>query len=101
MDIGVVLQCTPPAARVIDLARRAESYGFSHVWTFDSHILWEEPYVIYSKILDETRKVIVGPMVTNPATRDITVTASSGAVRRMTTTVTLQPARVDVDFTTP
>jgi len=76
MDIGVVLQCTPPAARVIDLARRAETYGFSYVWTFDSHILWEEPYVIYSKILDETRKVVVGPMVTNPATRDVTVTAS-------------------------
>jgi len=76
MDIGVVLQCTPPAARVIDLAKRAETYGFSHVWTFDSHILWEEPYVIYSKILDETRKVHVGPMVTNPATRDVTVTAS-------------------------
>ncbi len=76
MDIGVVLQCTPPAVRVIDLAKRAEAYGFSHVWTFDSHILWEEPYVIYSRILDETRKVIVGPMVTNPATRDITVTAS-------------------------
>jgi probable F420-dependent oxidoreductase len=76
MEIGVVLQCTPPASRVIDLARRAETYGFTYVWTFDSHILWEEPYVIYSKILDETRKVIVGPMVTNPATRDITVTAS-------------------------
>jgi probable F420-dependent oxidoreductase len=76
MDIGVVLQCTPPASRVIDLARRAETLGFNYVWTFDSHILWEEPYVIYSKILDETRKVIVGPMVTNPATRDITVTAS-------------------------
>ncbi|MDO8732126.1 MAG: TIGR03842 family LLM class F420-dependent oxidoreductase [Actinomycetota bacterium] len=76
MDIGIVLQCTPPAARVIDLAKRAEAYGFGYVWTFDSHILWEEPYVIYSKILDETRKVIVGPMVTNPATRDITVTAS-------------------------
>ena len=76
MDIGVVLQCTPPAARVIELAKRAEAYGFSYVWTFDSHILWEEPYVIYSKILDETRKVIVGPMVTNPATRDVTVTAS-------------------------
>lgn len=76
MDVGVVLQCTPPAARVVDLARRAETYGFTHVWTFDSHILWEEPYVIYSKILDETRKVKIGPMVTNPATRDITVTAS-------------------------
>ena len=76
MDFGVVLQCTPPAARVVDLAKRAETYGFTYVWTFDSHILWEEPYVIYSKVLDETRKVIIGPMVTNPATRDITVTAS-------------------------
>jgi len=79
MDFGVVLQTTPPASRVIDLAKRAESLGFSHVWTFDSHILWEEPYVIYSQILAETRKVIVGPMVTNPATRDWTVTASTYA----------------------
>jgi probable F420-dependent oxidoreductase len=76
MDFGVVLQTNPPAARVIDLAQRAEQLGFSHVWTFDSHILWEEPYVIYSAILAATRKVIVGPMVTNPATRDWTVTAS-------------------------
>jgi probable F420-dependent oxidoreductase len=76
MDFGVVMQCTPPAARVVDLARKAETYGFKYVWTFDSHILWEEPYVIYSKILNETRNVIIGPMVTNPATRDITVTAS-------------------------
>jgi probable F420-dependent oxidoreductase len=58
------------------LAKRAEAYGFSYVWTFDSHILWEEPYVIYSQILGETSKVIVGPMFTNPATRDWTVTAS-------------------------
>lgn len=76
MDIGVVLQTTPPSARVVDLAVRAESYGFSHVWTFDSHILWQEPFVLYSQILDRTRNVVVGPMVTNPATRDWTVTAS-------------------------
>jgi len=76
MDFGVVLQTDPPAARVIDLAQRAERHGFSHVWTFDSHILWEEPYVIYSAILAATRKVMVGPMVTNPATRDWTVSAS-------------------------
>ncbi len=76
MDIGVVLQTDPPAWRVVDLAKRAEAYGFTHVWTFDSHILWQEPYVIYSQILSETKRVIVGPMVTNPATRDWTVTAS-------------------------
>ena len=76
MDIGVVLQTNPPAWRVVDLAKKAETYGFSHVWTFDSHILWQEPYVIYSQILAETRRITVGPMVTNPATRDWTVTAS-------------------------
>jgi len=76
MDIGVVLQPDPPTSRVVDLAKRAETYGFSHVWTFDSHILWEEPFPIYTQILAETRRVIVGPMVTNPATRDWTVTAS-------------------------
>ncbi len=76
MDLGVVLQTDPPAWRVVDLAKRAEAYGFSHIWTFDSHILWQEPYVIYSQILAQTKRVIVGPMVTNPATRDWTVTAS-------------------------
>ena len=76
MDFGVVLQNDPPAARVIDLCKRAETLGFTHAWTFDSHLLWQEPYVVYSRILDETHKLIVGPMVTNPATRDWTVTAS-------------------------
>jgi probable F420-dependent oxidoreductase len=76
MDVGVVLQTTPPSARVVDLATKAETYGFSHVWTFDSHILWEEPFPIHTQILANTRKVMVGPMVTNPATRDWTVTAS-------------------------
>ena len=79
MDFGVVLQADPPAARVIDLAKRAETHGFTHAWTFDSHLLWQEPYVIYSRILNETHKLIVGTMVTNPATRDWTVTASTYA----------------------
>ena len=46
------------------------------MWTFDSHLLWQEPFVIYSQILAATERVIVGPMVTNPGTRDWTVTAS-------------------------
>ncbi len=76
MEFGIVLQTNPPASRVVDLATRAEQLGFHYVWTFDSHILWEEPFVIYSAILASTRKIKVGPMVTNPATRDWTVTAS-------------------------
>jgi len=76
MDFGVVLQTNPPAARTVQLAKLAEAHGFSHVWTFDSHLLWEEPYVIHSAILAETNRVTVGPFVTNPATRGWTVTAS-------------------------
>lgn len=76
MDFGVVLQTNPPAWRTVALAKQAEELGFSHVWTFDSHLLWMEPYVIYSQILAETHTITVGPFVTNPATRDWTVTAS-------------------------
>ena len=76
MDFGAVLQTNPPASRTVHLAKLAEQYGFSHVWTFDSHILWQEPYVIYSAILAQTHRVKGGPFVTNPATRDWTVTAS-------------------------
>ncbi|HCT81246.1 MAG TPA: TIGR03842 family LLM class F420-dependent oxidoreductase [Micromonosporaceae bacterium] len=79
MDIGVVFQLDPPAKQVVELARKAEAAGFSHVWSFDSHLLWQEPYVIYSQILANTEKVVVGPMVTNPGTRDVTVTASTYA----------------------
>ncbi|MDN5929966.1 MAG: TIGR03842 family LLM class F420-dependent oxidoreductase [Pseudonocardia sp.] len=76
MDIGLVLQTDPPAQTVVDLMVRAEGLGFSHGWTFDSHVLWQEPYVIYSRILERTSRMVVGPMVTNPGTRDWTVIAS-------------------------
>ncbi|MCR8670811.1 TIGR03842 family LLM class F420-dependent oxidoreductase [Agrococcus sp. HG114] len=77
MEIGAVFQTNPPASRVVQLAQLAEVHGFSHVWTFDSHILWQEPYVILSAVLAATRRVKVGPFVTNPATRDWSVTAST------------------------
>jgi len=79
MDFGVVFQLDPPASEVIRLAQQAEAAGFSHVWTFDSHLLWQEPFVIYGQILAATSSVMVGPMVTNPGTRDATVTASAFA----------------------
>ena len=76
MDFGVTFQTDPPQRRVIELAQRAEARGFTHAWTFDSHILWQEPYVIYAQMLAATERIMVGPFVTNPATRDPTVTAS-------------------------
>ena len=65
---GIAGRWTSPSGR--------RPLGFTHTWTFDSHILWQEPYVIYSRILAATRRMKVGPMVTNPGTRDWTVTGS-------------------------
>ena len=76
MDFGVTLQTDPPAWSVVELTQRAERLGFTHAWTFDSHILWQEPYVIYSQMLSATERIMVGPLVTNPASRDPSVTAS-------------------------
>ncbi|HEX5849998.1 MAG TPA: TIGR03842 family LLM class F420-dependent oxidoreductase [Rubrobacter sp.] len=79
MDFGVTLQTNPPASRVVELTRKAEDLGFSHAWTFDSHILWQEPYVIHSQMLSATERITVGPLVTNPVSRDPSVTASTFA----------------------
>ncbi|HEY3980834.1 MAG TPA: LLM class flavin-dependent oxidoreductase, partial [Streptosporangiaceae bacterium] len=76
MDFGLVLQTDPPAAAVVERMCEAEDRGFRYGWTFDSHVLWQEPFVIYSQILASTSALMVGPMVTNPLTRDWTVTAS-------------------------
>jgi probable F420-dependent oxidoreductase len=76
MDFGVVLQNNPPASAVVERMRQAEDAGFSYGWTWDSHVLWQEPFVIYSRILDATSAMTVGPMVTNPGTRDWSVIAS-------------------------
>ncbi|HVC13260.1 MAG TPA: TIGR03842 family LLM class F420-dependent oxidoreductase [Acidimicrobiales bacterium] len=76
MNFGLVLQTDPPASRVVELARRAEGAGFSSVWTFDSPVLWQEPFVVYVRILEATERVTVGTMVTNPRSREWPVTAS-------------------------
>ncbi|WP_432164479.1 TIGR03842 family LLM class F420-dependent oxidoreductase [Streptomyces sp. bgisy031] len=79
MDFGLVLQTDPPASGVVSLMQRAEREGFTYGWTFDSAVLWQEPFVIYSRILAETSHLTVGPMVTNPGTRTWEVTASTFA----------------------
>lgn len=76
VDFGVVLQTDPPARDVVTGLKAAEDNGFRYGWTFDSTVLWQEPFVIYSQVLAQTSALVVGPMVTNPSTRDWSVLAS-------------------------
>ncbi|WP_410569434.1 TIGR03842 family LLM class F420-dependent oxidoreductase [Amycolatopsis sp. cmx-4-61] len=79
MDFGIVLQTDPPARDVVRLMKDAEDCGFRYGWTFDSCVLWQEPFVIYSAVLAATSSLVVGPMVTSPGTRDWSVLASTFA----------------------
>jgi probable F420-dependent oxidoreductase len=69
----------PPVSRTVGWARLAEDRGFDYVWAWDSHVLWQEFYVTFALIGAATSKVRLAPCVTNPATRDLTVTASAMA----------------------
>lgn len=66
----------PPVSRVIEMTKLAEENGFDYAWLWDSHVLWQEVYPIFTLQAVNTSRIRLGPCVTNPATRDVTVTAS-------------------------
>jgi probable F420-dependent oxidoreductase len=77
LSFGVTFMLDPPPSRVVELAKLAEDNGFDYIWAWDSHILWQDVYPVFTLIATNTERVRIGPCVTNPATRDITVTAST------------------------
>jgi probable F420-dependent oxidoreductase len=79
MDFGVTVLPDPPYQRLVDLVVKAESLGFDSGWTYDSPILWQEPYPLVTLLADRTSTLRVGMCVTNPVTREPAVTASAHA----------------------
>ncbi|MDQ6711205.1 MAG: TIGR03842 family LLM class F420-dependent oxidoreductase [Candidatus Dormibacteraeota bacterium] len=77
LSFGVCFAPDPPPSRWVDLTRLAEANGFEYAWLFDSHVLWQEVYPIFTLMAAATRHIKIGPCVTNPGTRDPTVTASA------------------------
>jgi probable F420-dependent oxidoreductase len=76
MQFGVCFAPDPPPRQWVDLAKHAEGSGFDYVWMWDSHVLWQEVYPTFTLMATETERIRMGPLVTNPVTRDPTVTAS-------------------------
>jgi probable F420-dependent oxidoreductase len=77
MKFGITLKPDHRFDRSVDLATRAEANGFAYGWLFDSHVLWRDPYPLLTLMGAATSTMRLGTCVTNPATRDITVTASA------------------------
>src|ERR1700740_2654508 len=76
MHFGITIKPDISVERIVGLTRQAESAGFEYGWIFDSHVLWKEPYPLLTLMANATRKMRLGTWVTNPAVRDLTVTAS-------------------------
>jgi probable F420-dependent oxidoreductase len=77
MEFAITLKLDMPPTRTVALARQAEQAGFGYGWVFDSHVLWQDPYPLLTLMATATERMRLGTCVTNPAVRDITVTASS------------------------
>jgi probable F420-dependent oxidoreductase len=80
MEFGFTLKPDHALERVASLTRLAEENGFSHGWIFDSHVLWKDPYPLLQVMARNSERLRLGTCVTNPATRDPSVTASTLAV---------------------
>ena len=77
MEFGFTLKPEHTTERTLDLTRQAEAAGFTHGWLFDSHVLWRDPYPLLTLMAGVTETMRLGTCVTNPGTREPSVTASA------------------------
>lgn len=78
LKFGVIYNARTPFD-TLKAVQLADSEGVWLAGTYDSHFLWQEPWVHYAAWAVNTKSIHIGPFVTNPLTRHITVTASAAA----------------------
>src|SRR5258708_7281822 len=76
MDFGITIKPDISIDRILSLTRQAEYGGFSFGGIFDSHANRKEPFPLLTLMAATTKKMRLGTCVTNPAVRDVTVSAS-------------------------
>ncbi len=77
MQFGFTLKPEHTIERTLALTRQAEAAGFTAGWLFDSHVLWRDPYPLLTLMAEVTDGLRLGTCVTNPGTREPSVTASA------------------------
>src|SRR5438132_13285129 len=86
-DIGIL--ATRPVETIVRQVQLAESLGFHTAWIADSHLVCRELYVTLTACALGTSRIRLGPGVTVPHTRHVSVTASA-----MVSLAELAPSRV-------
>ena len=90
MDLGLYVDAHPGMGPI---ARAAEDAGFSHVWVYDSPLVFGDVYLGCMDALRATSRVMVGPGVTYPGARPAHATAQA-----LATLSRVAPGRVVCGF---
>lgn len=78
-SFGFMMGLSPrePIGRFGELAHSAEQLGFEAAWLADSQLYTKDVYVGLTLAAAQTETIKLGPGVTNPITRHLTVTANA------------------------
>ncbi len=74
MDFGIGI---PSHVRAWEDVKRAEDYGFTHAWFYDSQIILGDVYAAMALAAEHTRCIKLGTLVAVPGNRIAPVTAHS------------------------
>jgi alkanesulfonate monooxygenase SsuD/methylene tetrahydromethanopterin reductase-like flavin-dependent oxidoreductase (luciferase family) len=91
MSFSVTVFPPGDGRQAIALAQQAEGLGFDTFWVPDSHMIWGDPYVLLGAVASRTDRIRIGPCVTHPVVRHLSVTASA-----LATLGNLAPGRLRV-----
>ena len=86
---GVEIFSSSPVPKIVELVQLAEELGYDSVWLTDSQLVMPELYTKLAACAVNTKRITLGPGVTNTRTRHPTVTASA-----LATLADLAPGRV-------
>ena len=76
MKLGVLLNAEYPAGELVELGRLVEDLGYDQLWYTDVR-MFRECYLGLAAIAANTRRIRLGPGVTDPYSRHPAVTAST------------------------
>lgn len=74
---GISLMPDLPIAEMVELGVLAEDSGFDRCWLYDEGLATREVYVTLAALALSTKRIELGPGITNPYTRHPSVTAAA------------------------
>ncbi len=76
VEIGIVLEPRGDVRKLVERAKLAEELGFDFIGVTDGQMIWSDAIVALTASALATKRIRMGPWVTNPVTRHVTVIAN-------------------------